>query len=91
MAETLEIGILHLLPKLLADALVFFRTLQSAGAVSTGTLQTFPNGRYHFLIFIQTNSHVNTSFPVYYITLVKALTKSLPTRLFWLDKPGALC
>ena len=58
MAETLEIGVFHLLPELLADALVLLGPLQAAGAVSAGALESLFDGGHHFLIVIQPNSHM---------------------------------
>ena len=52
MAETLEIRVGHLLPELLADALVLLGPLQAAGAVSAGALQTLLYRGYNFFIFI---------------------------------------
>ena len=66
MAETLEIGVGHLLPELLADALVLLSPLQAAGAVSAGALQTLADHRHHFLVIVQTNRHGITSFLPYY-------------------------
>ena len=63
MAETLKIGVFHLLPEFLADALVLLGPLQAAGTVSAGALQTLADHRHHFLVIIQTNSHSITSSP----------------------------
>ena len=52
MAIAFEIGIRDLLPELLADALILFRPLQAAGAVTAGTFQTVLDYLYHFRIFI---------------------------------------
>ena len=57
MAITLEIGVGHLLPEFLADALVFLGPVQTAGAVTAGALQTFLDHLDHFLVIIQTYSH----------------------------------
>ena len=57
MAITLKIGVSHLLTEFLADALVFFGPLQTAGAVTTGAFQTFLDHLDHFLVIIQTYSH----------------------------------
>ena len=57
MAITLEIGVGHLLPEFLANALVFLGSLQTAGAVATGALQTFFDHLDHFLVIVQTYSH----------------------------------
>ena len=66
MAIALIGRICDLFPEFLADALIVLAALQTAGAVTAGTLQTFLNGLYHFLIFIQPNSHIFTSLPCYY-------------------------
>ena len=57
MAISLEIRVGHLLPEFLANALVFFGSLQTAGAVATGALQTFLDHLDHFLVIVQTYSH----------------------------------
>ena len=64
MAIALEIGIGDLLPELLADTLILLRTLQTAGAVAAGTLQTILDDLDHFLVFVQFYCHDDTSFPV---------------------------
>ena len=46
MTVTLEIWVGDLLSELLADALVLFGMLHTAGAVATGTLQAFLDGSY---------------------------------------------
>ena len=63
MAETLEIGVLHLLPEFPADALVLLGPLQAAGTVSAGALQTLADHGHHFLVIVQPNSHWITSSP----------------------------
>ena len=57
MAIALEIGVSNLFPKFLANALVFLGSLQTAGAVATGALQTFLDHLDHFLVIVQTYSH----------------------------------
>ena len=57
MAITLEIGVGHLLPEFLANALVFLGSLQTAGTVATGALQTFLDHLDHFFVIVQTYSH----------------------------------
>ena len=57
MAKTFEIGVSYLLPEFLANALVFLGSLQTAGAVATGALQTFLDHLDHFLVIVQTYSH----------------------------------
>ena len=66
MTVSFEVGIVDLVPEFLADALVFLRPLQAAGAVSAGTLQALPDHANHFLIVIQSDSHGITSLPPYY-------------------------
>ena len=66
MAITLEIGVGHLLPEFLANALIFLGSLQAAGAVATGALQTFLDHLDHFLVIVQTYSHGITSFRIHY-------------------------
>ena len=66
MAETLKIGVSHLLPELLADALVLLRPFQTAGTVSAGALQTLPDHLHHFLVIVQPYSHAITTFLPYY-------------------------
>ena len=57
MAISLEIGVSHLFPEFLANALVFLGSLQTAGAVTTGALQAFLDHLDHFLVIVQTYSH----------------------------------
>ena len=56
-----KIGVSYLFPEFLANALVFFRPLQSAGAIATGTLQSLFYGLNHLFIIIQFDSHNATS------------------------------
>ena len=63
MTKTLEIRVFDLLPELPADALVFFRPLQTAGAISAGALEAFPDHLHHFLVIIQPYCHDITPFP----------------------------
>ena len=55
MAVTLKIGVSHLLPELLADALVILGLLQAAGAVTTGTLQSLFHHLHHFFILVESD------------------------------------
>ena len=64
MAISLELGIGNLIAEFLADALVLLCTLQAAGAISAGTLQTVFDHLNHFLIFIQSDGHNITSSPL---------------------------
>ena len=64
MAVSLEIRVRNLLPELLADALVVFAPLQTAGAVTAGALEAFLDHMNHFLVFIEPYSHFITSLPV---------------------------
>ena len=57
MAITREIGVCNLLPEFLTNALVFLGSFQTAGAVTTGALQTFFDHLDHFLVIVQTYSH----------------------------------
>ena len=57
MAIALEIGVSHLLPEFLANALVFLGSFQTAGAVAAGALQAFLDHLDHFLVIVQTYSH----------------------------------
>ena len=62
MAVAGEIGVFHLLPEFLADALVVLGAFQTAGAIAAGALQAVPDGLNHFFIFIEPNCHGVTSF-----------------------------
>ena len=62
MAVTLEIGVGDLLSEFLADALIVLTALHAAGAIAAGPLEPFSHGLYHFLIFVQPNCHMATSF-----------------------------
>ena len=66
MTVPLELRICDLFPEFLADALILLRPFQAAGAVTTGPLETIPDGLNHFLIIIQSDSHEFTSLPSYY-------------------------
>ena len=57
MAIALEIGVSHLLPELLTNALIFLGSFQTTGAVATGALQAFLDHLDHFLVVVQTYSH----------------------------------
>ena len=59
MAITLKFRVGNLLPELLADALILFRTLQAAGAITAGALQAFFNLLDHFFIFVEPYSHAD--------------------------------
>ena len=71
VAITLEIGVCDLLPELFANALILLGTLQTAGAIATGTLQAFLDCFYDFRVFVQSDCHGNTSFLFYYSPFVK--------------------
>ena len=62
MAVTLEIGVCDLLPELLANALVLFGALETAGAIAAGTLQAVLYGFAHLCIFVQSDCHMEISF-----------------------------
>ena len=66
MAETLKIGVFHLLPEFIAETLVLLGPLQAAVAVSAGALQTLADHSHHFLVIVQSNCHGITSFLPYY-------------------------
>ena len=57
VAVALIVGISDLLPEFLAHALGIGSPLQSAGAVSSGALQTFLYGLDDLFILIQPDSH----------------------------------
>ena len=57
MAITREIGVSNLLTEFLTNAFVFLGSFQTAGAVTTGALQTFFDHLNHFFVIIQTYSH----------------------------------
>lgn len=65
-----KLGIRDLLPEFLADTLIVFAPLQSAGTIASGPLQSVPNHLNHFLVFIESDSHRNTSLPLYYRKLL---------------------
>ena len=71
MAISLEVGVRNLLPEFLANALVLFGTLETAGAIATGALETILYSLDHFCIFIESDSHSNTPFSFYYTRGVK--------------------
>lgn len=70
MTVTAKRGVRDLLPEFLADALIIFGPFQPAGAKTTGPLQSVPNHLNHFLVFIESDSHRNTSLPLYYRKLL---------------------
>ena len=57
MAVSLEIGVCDLLTEFLANALILFGTLESAGTITSGTLQAILHGFDCFCIFIESDSH----------------------------------
>ena len=63
MTIALEGRIGDLFPKFLADAFILLSPFQTAGTVASGPLQALPNHGYHFLVFVQSYSHNNTSLP----------------------------
>lgn len=75
MTEALEIRILDLVAELLADTFVVVGTLQTAGTVTAGTLQAFPDGLYHLFIIIQPNSHGITTFLLLIIHWIPLLSR----------------
>ena len=86
MTVSLELRIRNLLTEFLADALVLFGSLQTAGAVAAGTLQTIFHHLNDFLIFVESYSHGYTSLLFYYTTDVNPNFYYLP-----LDKRKWLC
>ena len=66
MTVTLEIGVIDLLTEFLTDTLIILCPFHAAGTVAAGALQSFLYHLYHFLIFVQSNSHNFTSLPLYY-------------------------
>ena len=62
MAEAGEAGVCNLLPELLAHALILLCPLQTAGAVSAGTLQALTDHFGHFLVIIESNCHSQIPF-----------------------------
>lgn len=66
MAVTLEVGVGDLSAKLCANALVILAPFHAAGAITAGTLETFPDGLHHLLVLVEANSHNVTSFLYYY-------------------------
>jgi hypothetical protein len=83
VAIALEIGVCDLLPELLADALVFFGSGQSAGAVTAGALESVFYSLDNFGIFIESDSHRKSPFSFYYTRPVKGATSPvLPSFLF---------
>ena len=80
MAITGEVRVSDLLTEFLTDTLILLSTLQAAGAIAAGTLESVFYSLYYFLIFIEPHCHDNTSFRIYYTIFspsVKA-TFSLP-------------
>ena len=57
MAVSGKIRVSDLFAEFLADTLIFLRPLEPAGTISAGTLEPFFDGGYHFLVFIQPDSH----------------------------------
>ena len=84
MAIALVIGIGDLLPEFLADALILLAALQTARAITAGTLQAFLDRGHHFLVFIQTNCHKNTPFLFcYYNGFYAAVKNSVETLVIF--------
>ena len=71
MTVSFEIRIRDLLPEFLANALVLFGTLETAGAIATGALKTILYGFDYFRIFIESDSHGEPPFSFYYTRGVK--------------------
>ena len=64
VAESLEIRIGDLILELLTHTLGSLRALQSAGTVSAGALESFPDGIDNLLIGIELDFHVRHLFLV---------------------------
>ena len=73
MTVAFEVGIGHLRPEFLADALVIFVPFQPAGAVAAGALKTLFNSLHHFFVIVQPHSHTNTSFQDFSTLVVRVL------------------
>jgi len=57
MTVTLEVRISDLFPEFFANTLVLLAVFQTAGAVTAGALETFPDRCNHFFVFVQPNGH----------------------------------
>ena len=57
MAVALERRICNLFPEFPADALILFRPLQTAGAITAGSFQAVLYHLHHFFVFIQAYCH----------------------------------
>ena len=64
MAVAVEVGIGHLGAKFLANTLIILRPLHTAGTIATGMLQSLFDSLNHFLIFVESDRHMITSFPL---------------------------
>ena len=84
-----EIGISHLLPEFLADALVILGALHTAGTIAAGTLQAVPNDLHHFLIFIKTYCHSQHFLP-FFISITWMSTEKDPHPRVWIFFGGEL-
>ena len=71
MTIPLEFRIGNLLTELFANAFIVLRSLQTAGAITAGSLQSLFDGLHHFLIFIQSDCHGTTSLPEYYSKILQ--------------------
>ena len=80
MAKTLVVGVSDLLTEFLADALILLCALQTAGTITTGTLQAVFHDLYHFFVLIKPHCHSNTSFRLYY-TVFSPPVKGAPSSL----------
>ena len=59
MAISLVFGILYLIAKLLAHALIFGGASKAAGTVSTGALKPILDSFNDLLVFIKSDLHIN--------------------------------
>ena len=76
MAVALIGRICDLLPKFGADALVLRGALQPAGTITARTFKTLADHFYNFLITIQFDSHLVTSFPLHYKNFFQIVKKT---------------
>ena len=65
VAISLKTRVRNLIPKFFTHAAVFLRAGDPAGAVAAGFFQSFLDGLYDFLVFVESDSHgTNLHFPV---------------------------
>jgi len=86
MAITFKVGICDLLPELLADTLILLTALHSAGAVAACHLEALFQDLYHFLIFVETNSHFSHILPLFIINREQKLSSPEQKYTFLLGR-----